>query len=125
MKFKSDAELEHQREIVCLQKTQSGSYSLRVNEVNCEKMTTDESDTKVPVLSFLGNTTAGKSFIIKALMGMHEASPFCFDEDRMCSTTANANMFSSTNIIKNNTRVNIIDFEGENGLSPFMDMVRM
>ena len=122
MKFKMEAENESQREVVCLKQTETGQYELSVNEANCERMALDESDAKVPVLSFLGNTTAGKSFIIKSLMAKHEESPFCFEEDKMCSTTANANMFTSRNIVRD-ARVNIIDFEGENGLSPFMDMV--
>lgn len=123
LRFQSEAEIEYQREIISLEKQENGSYCLSLNEFNCKSMIMDDSDERIPVYSCLGNTTAGKSFIIRSLMAKSEVSPFCFEQEKMCSTTANANMFTSENIMSDQ-RVNIIDFEGENGLSPFMDMVR-
>ncbi|KDO32069.1 hypothetical protein SPRG_03287 [Saprolegnia parasitica CBS 223.65] len=121
---RDQAAQERSKEIISLQQTASGHYQLQPNDVNLDLMFEDAavSDAKVPVISFLGNTTAGKSFLIRALMGDHEIRPFCFDEDKMCSTTANANMYSSTCVVPHE-RANVIDFEGENGLTPFMNMV--
>ncbi|EQC39471.1 hypothetical protein, variant [Saprolegnia diclina VS20] len=121
---RDQAAQERSKEIIALQQTTSGHYQLQPNDANLDLMFEDAavSDAKVPVISFLGNTTAGKSFLIRALMGDHEIRPFCFDEDKMCSTTANANMYSSTCVVPNE-RANVIDFEGENGLTPFMNMV--
>ncbi|OQR94085.1 hypothetical protein ACHHYP_01863 [Achlya hypogyna] len=121
---REQAAQERSKEIISLQQTPSGHYQLRPNDANLDVMFEDaaDSDAKVPVISFLGNTTAGKSFLIRSLMGDSEIRPFCFDEDKMCSTTANANMYSSTYVVPHE-RANVIDFEGENGLTPFMNMV--
>ncbi|KAF0690488.1 Aste57867_18113 [Aphanomyces stellatus] len=113
------------KEIISLQQVPSGHFHLRTNDANVDSMfeAAALSEAKVPVISFLGNTTAGKSFLIRSLMADREVRPFCFDEEKMCSTTANANMYASTHVVTD-TRVNVIDFEGENGLTPFMNMIR-
>jgi hypothetical protein len=75
-------------------------------------------DNNAFVISFLGDTAGGKSFLAKnELLG---AESFVFDEDKHAgSTTANVMCFESSSIFKPEQNMNCLalDFEGENGIS--------
>ena len=67
------------------------------------------------VVSFLGDTSAGKSHTIRELMSPTESRPFCQDSTtQQTATTFNVNLFQCRSIVEG-TVINLVDYEGENG----------
>eukprot|EP00163_Fabomonas_tropica_P009044 TRINITY_DN18830_c0_g1_i1.p1 TRINITY_DN18830_c0_g1~~TRINITY_DN18830_c0_g1_i1.p1 ORF type:complete len:1172 (+),score=240.09 TRINITY_DN18830_c0_g1_i1:231-3746(+) len=73
-----------------------------------------------------GNTTHGKSYVLRHLMGEEEARPHCFPESRQdfWSTTGNVCLYK-THAIDAERMVTCLDFEGEGAITdPLMNAVR-
>ena len=99
---------------------------LIVNEANLEALKDGiEPDAPALVVSFLGDTSAGKSHTIRELMGTEESRPYCQDaRSQKMATTFNVNLFSSTTMAPGMV-VHLVDYEGENGSNtPVMMAVR-
>ncbi|CAF2724070.1 unnamed protein product [Rotaria sp. Silwood2] len=70
------------------------------------------------VLSLLGNTTVGKSFVTKRLLTNTEYGPQLVDENKMeSSTTGNINCFESRAPKDLAEKMLVLDYEGEKGSS--------
>jgi hypothetical protein len=82
----------------------------------------EHSDSDIPtlVVSFLGNTTMGKSTLIKALIGDGDDVPFVPDR-QSSSATFNVNLYTSRRTLRltdgtyREFEVKFLDFEGEAG----------
>jgi len=69
----------------------------------------------VMVVSFLGDTSVGKSTTIAALMASDEERPHVQrGRDQTASTTCNVNLYASA-ALGDRLAVNFLDFEGESG----------
>lgn len=89
------------------------SSTLATNED--EPPTKSISNDKVFVVSFLGDTSTGKSFLANHLLG---AQTYFVNKDQHGSpTTANVTLFESTTALasQENNKCFVLDFEGENG----------
>lgn len=70
------------------------------------------------VISMLGNTTAGKSFVTKHLLINAESSPQIVDESEIeSSTTGNINCYESKLTNDMVEKILVLDYEGEKGSS--------
>lgn len=106
----SVSEVRH--EIVAL----GGDGQLALNEPNWAKFRS-ESDAAAPtlVLSFLGDTSAGKSHTIRELLSDEVERPYCQQAaSQMNATTFNVNLFVCKTLVPG-VSLNFLDYEGENG----------
>lgn len=112
---------EHRHEIVSLQGT-----DLRINEANW-RLLRHSVDPEAPtvVISFVGDTSAGKSHTIRQLMSEEEDRPYCQTAARQNqATTFNVNLYPCASLLEGPI-VNFVDYEGENGSeAPLMGQVR-
>jgi hypothetical protein len=81
--------------------------------------TTDITEGKVFIISLLGNTSSGKSFVARHLLNESEDNdlvngPVCIDEaEKKGATTVNINCY--LNKFTNNQKTLVLDYEGEKG----------
>ena len=118
------AQLEQDSEIACLELI-SGDWKLTTGsgyraQWNRAIVKTDEltREDDVFIISVLGNTTAGKSFISKHFFHPNEKKPTTVDSANLRgSTTGNINCFESNKMTEVMKRTLVLDFEGEKGTS--------
>lgn len=99
---------------------------LVVNEENLAELRASvDPDAAALVVSFLGDTSAGKSHTIRELMSASESRPFCQEaRGQSVATTFNVNLFPCQSIAPGMV-VHLVDYEGENGSNtPIMMAVR-
>ncbi len=89
---------------------------LVVNEENLAALKSSvDPDAPALIVSFLGDTSAGKSHTIRQLMSASESRPFCQNaRGQSMATTFNVNLFPCTSIAPGMV-VHLVDYEGENG----------
>ncbi|CAF1620539.1 unnamed protein product, partial [Didymodactylos carnosus] len=117
-------ESEKDSEIVCLRPLHESKWELKAGYAfekhwRCATENNEMTLTGlVFVISFLGNTTAGKSFISKHFFDENEQKPWTSAEsDNLGSTTSNINCFECQKVNKMTSKTLLLDFEGENGTS--------
>ncbi|CAF3162129.1 unnamed protein product [Rotaria sp. Silwood2] len=119
------ATTEHDSELVSLDKdvvAKKWTLSLGHGYANQWQKATENDEisdrTGVFVLSLLGNTTAGKSFVTKHLLTNAENGPQIVDEsDIESSTTGNINCYESKPTNDLVEKMLVLDYEGEKGSS--------
>ena len=129
----SSAAIEHENEIVALEKNRdTNKWTLSLGHgyaKHWQKATTNNEISKIKdvfVVSVLGNTTAGKSFVTKHLLENKDNGPQLVDESEIqSSTTGNINAYD-TNVPNNSVKkLLLLDYEGEKGSSfPLMLQAR-
>lgn len=116
------AQSEQDSEIACLElimgdwklTTGSGYLSHWERAIGPNNELTHEEN--VFIISVLGNTAAGKSFIAKRFFHEHEKKPTTVS-NLHGSTTGNINCFESNQMTEGMKRTLVLDFEGEKGTS--------
>ena len=103
-------ERESRHELVALM-----GRELTVNWANYNAFKAEVDSAPVMVVSFLGDTSVGKSTTISALMSSFEDKPHVQrGRDQTRSTTGNVNLYASA-ALGDRLSVNFLDFEGEAG----------
>jgi hypothetical protein len=89
---------------------------LVINEENLAELRASvDPDAAALVVSFLGDTSAGKSHTIRELMSVSESRPYCQEaRGQSVATTFNVNLFPCQTIAPGMV-VHLVDYEGENG----------
>ncbi|CAF2080008.1 unnamed protein product [Rotaria magnacalcarata] len=120
------AESEKDNEIVCLRPTDQSKWLVTAGNAYEQQWNkaTKEDDTELAhsndvfVISILGGTAVGKSFISQHFFGENEKKPQTVeDSDLLSSTTGNINCFECTKMTEVMCKTLVLDYEGENGTS--------